>query len=313
MEPQFATQVRYNNYSPKSKELLAQWEAEKGIKDDEKLIFEMIGDGSRELIAYKGTKDADSMMDATRAKAISPQGTVNGEDIVDPGTGETMHILYFKGIYSPNRPKEVIMFMPAAAAAGLDTLRVPPFTKKSNPDLYRYLVMSNFMEDNANPTQIAPSNGYLYRLIRPTEVVKAGWTERMERTRVMDSIDSASRSTLLLLAPKLPGVAHPEGISDDQLRENFANYAERGQNYKTLDNLFSADETKFNQQVEKAIDSGVVYADKEAAMWRFSASQEAICPASPTDSTTKQLVTFLQVQDGQISYKQILALLAKKK
>ncbi|MGI4873228.1 MAG: hypothetical protein ACRYFX_18865 [Janthinobacterium lividum] len=316
METQYsATQVRYNNLSDRAKALIKEWEAQKGIKEDEPLLFEMIGNGDTALVAQKGTHDGD-MAEAYRTKPLSPQGTVNGESIVDPGTGEAVHLLYFTGMYSPNVPKKVIMFMPIDIAPdgskGQTVLRVPPFTKKSNPDLYRYLIMSNYMEDNANPAQVPPANGFLYRLVRPTEVVAQGWEQRMGLNAAMQEISVATRSTLLSLAPKL-NIAHPVGVTDDQLRENFAKYAEKGQNYLTLTQLFNADETKFTLNVDKAVERSIVAVDADKAVWVFTDTQAVICPAKPTDSTTKQLVNFLLVEDGQTTYKQILALLAKKK
>lgn len=317
MEPHYATQVqpRYNNYSAKAKELLKEWEAKKGVTDEEMLSFELIGSGDTALVAEKGTLD-DSMADAQRRKPLSPQNTVNGESIVDPGTGEAIQILYFTGMYSPNVPKKVIMFMPVDVAPdgskGQDVLRVPPFSKKGNPDLYRYLAMSNYLEDNANPAQVLPSTGTMnmYRLVRPTEVVEQGWEQRMALNGVIQAIGTATRATLLHFAPRL-NIAHPAGITDGQLRENFARFAEKGQNATTLAGLFEADETKFTVNVERAVELSIVAVDPDQAVWRFTSTQAVICPARPTDSTRKQLVDFLLVEDGQTSYKQLLALLAK--
>lgn len=304
MEPQFATQIRYNNFSPKLKEHLREWEAKKGIKDDEQLTFEWLGQGDTKLTAYKSTREADEMMDATRSRAMGKECMVNGEDIVDPGTEEVIHLLYYRGIYSANRRKEVIMFQ------GDDTLKLT-FKKKDNLDLYRYLVFSNYMQDNANPARVNPPGGPLYKLLRPEEMVESDWEVAMAKNEAVRAIALATRATLLAIAPKCEGVAHAEGISDNRLRENFRKYAERGTNYLTLTNLLDSDETKFTLNVDKAIEAGVVQVNEENAVWVFSATQAAICPASNSQSKAKQLVDFLLKESGQTTYKQILALTAK--
>ena len=310
MQPAYPTvQTRYNNLSEKLKAAIKDFEARKGITDTEPLLFEMIGNGDTALVAHKGTFD-DEMAETFRFNPLSPQGTINGETIIDPGTDEAIQLLYFTGMYSPNVPKKVIMFMPVEKATdgsrGQTVLRVPPFTKKSNPDLYRYLILSNYMEDNANPARQVPMNGCLYRLIRPVEVIEKGWEQRMALQATLNEIDLAARSTLMLLAPR-NHIAHSLTMTDEQLKENFAKFAEKGVNYALLADQFAADETQFNATIERAIDKSIVAVDKDRAMWIFTSSREVICNASPTESTTKQLVDFLLTQNGQTGYKQILA------
>lgn len=308
MDPTYApAAVRYNQFSPKLKEHLKEWEARKGITPDELLEFEFISHtGDAPTVAYKSTFDADSMYDAQKGKPVGEMSLLNGESIIDPGTDDFINLTYFEGGWAPGKVKGRVWFKGKEKA-------VLHVRKNSNLALYLHLAFSNYTEDNANPSRSMPAGGYLYRLIRPTEVVEEGWKERMEKSEAIQAIGVSLRSTLLHIAPSLKGVSHPEGITDDQLRENIARFAEQGQNYKLVTQLLNADETKFTQHVEKAIEASVVYVDTENALWRFSTSQDAICPASPTDSTPKQLVKFLLAQDGQTTYKQILALTEKAK
>ena len=305
MEPAtMSVAQRYNNFSPTLLAHLKEWEARKGIKDDELLEFEAILVSEPQEVAYKSTFDADSMHDAQKGKPIGQIGMLNGETIVDPGTEDFINLTFFEGGYSPGKTKGRVWFTGKDKAVKL-------VRKKDNPALYRHLALSNYTEDNANPSSTMPAGGYLYRLVRPVEVVEQGWEQRMALNAVMQEIGVATRTTLLNLAPKLKGIAHPEGISDNQLRENFARFAEKGQNYAQVAALFNADETKFTLNVERAVERSVVAVDKGKAVLVFTDTQEVICPASPTDSTIKQLVNFLLVEDGQTTYKQILALTSK--